>query len=434
MEINFSPNLKQDLVFQYFDDELTTEILYGGGVGGGKSYLLGALLIMKALQYPGIRIGLARNTISDLKKTTVISFFEVAQDWGVSNLFVYNSSSGIIKFKNGSEIILVGLEYQPSDPLYVKLGGHLWTFGVIDELSEVDETGYNIFNTRIGRWKNDHFGIKPICISTCNPAKNWLYSTFYKKSVDGTLEPFKKFIQALPTDNPNLPDSYLLKLSTKSQAEKERLLFGNWDYDSNPTDLMSQESILNIFENIAPPKPNSKKYITADIAFTSDKMVVMLWEDYVVKDIFINPPGNIEDFIKNLAADNKVSNFNIAYDSDGVGQFLKKRLTGSKNINNGGKALKDENYANLKTQLYFKLAEKVNDNSVKVKSEIYKKEIIQELQVVRHQPSTDVGKIKMISKDEVKRLIGRSPDFSDAMAYRMVFEFGATTERTFTFL
>lgn len=212
MEISFEPNIKQDLVFEAFDDKLTTEIVYGGGVGGGKSYMLCSMLIIKALQYPNIRIGLARNELTTLKKTTVVSFFEVAHDWGVSSLFNYNSTAGVIKFNNGSEIVLVELGYKPSDSNYTRLGGHLFTFGVVDEVGEVDQKGYQIFKTRLGRWKNGDFDVKPICISTCNPIKNWLYRDFYRPFVENTLKPHQMFIQALPTDNPFLPDSYLTSL------------------------------------------------------------------------------------------------------------------------------------------------------------------------------------------------------------------------------
>lgn len=31
LTIDFAPNSKQDLVFDYFSDEHTTEVLYGGG-------------------------------------------------------------------------------------------------------------------------------------------------------------------------------------------------------------------------------------------------------------------------------------------------------------------------------------------------------------------------------------------------------------------
>ena len=33
MEITFTPTIKQDKVFDLFEDEDTTEILFGGGVG-----------------------------------------------------------------------------------------------------------------------------------------------------------------------------------------------------------------------------------------------------------------------------------------------------------------------------------------------------------------------------------------------------------------
>jgi hypothetical protein len=433
MEIQFEPNVKQDMVFDLFEDNVTTEIVYGGSAGGGKSYMLCALLIIKALEMPGIRIGLARNELTTLKKTTIVSFFEVANDWGVGELFNYNSTAGTIKFDNGSEIILVELTYKPSDPNYTRLGGHLFTFGVVDEVGEVDQRGYQIFKTRLGRWKNDEFNIKPICISTCNPIKNWLYREFYKPHVDGHLEEHMKFIQALPTDNPYLSSGYLDNLRRLPFIERERLLNGNWEYESSPNDMLTYDEILNVWDN--PIRHSEKnqpkaKYITADIAFTSDKCVLMVWYDFVVVEMMINP-DDIEVALNDMASKHNIPQYQIAYDSDGVGKFLTTKLRNAKAIVNNARAHKGENYKNLKTQLYYKLVEKVKDNSVKFLTDEYKQEIIEELQVVRYKPSTTVGKLEMISKGDVKKMLGRSPDFSDAMAYRMQFEFKNTNMRTF---
>lgn len=433
MEINFQPNVKQDLVFDLFDDETTTEVLYGGGVGGGKSYMICSIILIKALQMPGIRIGLARNELTTLKKTTVVSLFEVASDWGVSELFTYNSTAGIIKFNNGSEIILLELNYKPSDPKYTRLGGHLLTFGVVDEVGEVDEVGYQIFKTRLGRWKNDKFNVKPICISTCNPIKNWLYRRFYVPFIEGTLEPYQAFIQALPQDNPYLPDSYLLSLENLPFHERERLLHGNWEYEGDVTAMLDYPNILNVWDNPILFDQSNKpknKYITADIAFTSDKCVLMVWYDYVIQDIIINP-SDVEATINKLAQEHGVPNYNVVYDSDGVGKFLTTKLRNAKPIVNNSRALNDENYKNLKTQLYYKLCEKIKDNSVKILIEKFKSEIIEELQVIRYKTTPTVGKLEMVDKGEVKKIIGRSPDFSDAMAFRMYFEYKITQARTF---
>jgi hypothetical protein len=109
-------------------------------------------------------------------------------------------------------------------------------------------------------------------------------------------------------------------------------------------------------------------------------------------------------------------------------------LKSAKPIVNNARALREENYENLKTQLYFKMAEAINNGSLKILNTKYQSIIIDELQQVKYKPSERVGKIAMISKGEVKRVLGHSPDFSDAMAYRMIFEIKMGATKTFKFI
>lgn len=437
MEINFTPTLKQDLIFEYFEDEFTTEVLYGGAAAGGKSYGACAFMIIQCLKNSGIRIGLARNELTTLKKTTVVSLFEVINDWGlkIDEHYRYNSTTGEITFTNGSKIVLLELRYLPSDPNYTRLGGQLLTFGVIDEAGEVDEKGKQIFQSRLGRWMNGELLIKPFLLMTCNPSKNFLYRDFFLPSQDNTLPEHKKFITALVMDNPFITDVYVNNLhKALSNSDKERLINGNWDYDDDPNCLMDYETILRIFTDKRPDIEKPKYYISADIAFTSDNAVIMVWEELTLIEIIVNPEGKIEDVIKDKAKEYKVFPQNISYDSDGVGKYLMNYLKSAKPIVNNAKALKDENYENLKTQLYFKLAEVINKGELKVLKTQYMDKIVEELQQVKHRPSDRVGKIGMVQKGDVKRMIGRSPDYSDAMAYRMIFEIKVGTTKTFKFL
>lgn len=422
MTINFEPTPKQFKMLEAFEDANTTELLFGGSAGSSKSYGICALILLKCLQHPGIRIGLARNELTTLKKTTIISLFEVANNWGITDLFNYNSTAGIIKFNNTSEIILQELRYLPSDNQYNRLGGQLFTFGVIDEVGEVDEQGFNVFKSRLGRWKNDELKIKPIVLMTCNPTKGWLYNRFYQPHKTNELKPYQKFIQALPTDNKYLSKDYINNLMTLPTQQRERLLYGNWDYEQSDNQLLNYEQIQDIYKNIPELADNAKKYITADIAFTSDKCVIMVWSDLIITQIYVNPSDNVEDFIIKLAKDNHIPMSNISYDSDGVGQFLKKRLIGAKPIVNNARALYDENFKNLKTQLYYKLVDVIKDNRLKVIDKLHSTEISEELGFIHHKPTSVVGKLEMVDKGEVKRMLGRSPDFSDAMAYRMIWE------------
>lgn len=432
MEITFQPTLKQHQLFEYFDDKETTEVLFGGAASGGKSYGVCCLMIIKCLMYSNIRVGLARNELTTLKRTTVVSLFEVLANWGLKAGvdYDYNQQSGEIKFKNGSKIILIELSFNPSDPLYQRINGQLLTFAVVDEAGEVPEKGKQILQSRLGRWKNKIHNIKPILYMTCNPSKNFLYAQFYKASLDGTMPTYRKYIQALITDNPFMDQSYRENLlKTLSISDKQRLVHGNWDYDSNEDCLIQYSDINNIFVR---EKPTNDKpptfYISADIAFTSDAAVIMIWEDLTVVEIIINPEL-IEETIKNKAKQYGVKPQHIAYDSDGVGKYLMNYLQGSKGIVNNGKPLNGENYENLKAQLYFKLAELINKNEVKIVLYLeLRDKIAEELGVIRNKPSE--GKLGIIPKAEVKRLIGRSPDFSDAMAYRMFFALKNTEFKT----
>jgi len=437
MNIHFSPSIKQDLIFEYFDDNITTEVLYGGAAAGGKSYGSCAFMIIMCLKYPQIRIGLARNELTTLKKTTIVSLFEVMNDWGlkIEEHYRYNSTSGEITFTNGSKIILLELRFLPSDPDYTRLGGQLLTIGVIDEAGEIEEKGKQIYQSRLGRWLNTELNLKPFLLMTCNPSKNFLYRDFYLPSQDDTLPQHKKFISALITDNPFISDTYKENMyNTLSPLDRERLIEGNWNYDSDPSQLIDYETILKIFIDNHSRGDTSKYYISADIAFTSDNSVIMVWEDLTLIEIIVNTPDKIEDVIQQKAKQYGVSPSNISYDSDGVGKYLMNYLKSARPIVNNGKALKGENYENLKTQLYFKLADYINGGKVKVLSTIYNDKIIEELQQVKHKPTDRVGKISMVSKGDVKRTLGRSPDFSDAMAYRMIFEIKTPPTKVYRFI
>jgi hypothetical protein len=83
-----------------------------------------------------------------------------------------------------------------------------------------------------------------------------------------------------------------------------------------------------------------------------------------------------------------------------------------------------ENFSNLKSQCYFKLAEYINQERVFIdcKDITIKESIIQELEQVKQHNMDKDGKRQVLPKDKVKELIGRSPDFSDTLMMRMWWE------------
>jgi hypothetical protein len=117
-----------------------------------------------------------------------------------------------------------------------------------------------------------------------------------------------------------------------------------------------------------------------------------------------------------------VANSNIIVDQDGMGAGLVDYMK-VRGFQNGGKALKG-NFINLKSECYYKLANMVNDNTIYIEAanSTQKEAIIQELEAVKSYKIDSDGKLRILPKDKVKELIGRSPDYSDTLMMRMFFE------------
>jgi phage terminase large subunit len=425
---------KQDNAVYFLKDNQTEELIYGGAAGGGKSALGCLWLIEMCQNYPGSRWLMGRAKLKTLKETTLNTFFENASKLSISDQFNYNQQQGVIYWANGSEILLKDLYLYPSDPEFDQLGSLEITGAFIDEVSQITYKAWQIVKSRI-RYKLIEFNLIPKILGSCNPTKKWVYKEFYKPFKDKTLRKDRVFIQALPTDNPYLPKSYLQSLLGLDETSKQRLYYGNWEFDDDPAKLINYEAILDLWKNEY--VSDGEKFITADIArFGSDKGVIILWTGYRILEIISLDHSSVTETaksIKTLANYHQVTTKNIICDEDGVGGGVVDILS-CKGFINGSKSLKEEGkevqYKNLKTQCYFKLAELVNLGQIyftKDFSDISEK-IIQELEQVKRDKIDQDGKLSLMSKDKVKEAIGRSPDYSDALMMRLWFELGVNFE------
>lgn len=419
-------HLKQAEALSILTDKTTTEFTYGGAAGGAKSWTGCAWLLFMCLGYPGTKWFIGREELKRLRESTLLTFFKVCQKHGVrlGMEFKYNGQDHYIHFKNGSRIDLLDLKYNPSDPLYERYGSVEYTGGWIEEGGEVNIGAYDTLKSRIGRHMNDRYGILRKLFITCNPKKNWLYTVFYKPFKEGKLQPHQRFLQALYGDNPHGEAGYgdALK-SITDPAKKQRLLFGNWEYDDDPMKLMDYDAIQDLWTNSF--VASGERFITADIALQgSDCFVVGVWDGLRLIDMVVlgkSDGREVEDTIRTYASLYQVPRSNIVYDSDGVGSYLQGYLKGAKPFHNGARALHEENYRNLKTQCYYKLAELVNANKVYIQSTEYREQMIQELEQVKRVESND-GKLMIADKETIRDTIGRSPDLTDMLMMRMLFE------------
>jgi phage terminase large subunit len=428
MKLSFDTNgnEKQKQACRYWIDKVTDEIVYGGSKGSGKSFLGCNLIFSDAFTYPETHYFIAREALNDLRKFTIPSIHEVFNSWGITkNYYKYNGQDNLFTLYNGSVVYLLEAKYYPSDPLYERFGSMQMTRGWIEEAGQVSEDARNNLSASIGRWKNDEYGLKGKLLETCNPSKNYLYK-IYKSFRDGNLEDYIKFIQALPTDNKMLDSGYLEHLSrTLSPNQKQRLLYGNWEYDDDPSALCDYEKILDLFTNDF-ENLKGQKYITADIArFGSDKIQIGLWEGWRVTITTFSKQSITDSyaFIEKIRKENNIPLSNVIVDEDGVGGGLVD-LMRCKGFVNGSKALDGENYENLQAQCAFKLAERINQNGMYVQAAEPKvqQDITEELEQLKQKNIDSDGKKGIVGKDVVKSLIGRSPDYRDMLLMRMWFD------------
>jgi len=419
-------NKKQTKAIDYLEDKTTNELIFGGGAGGSKS-VLGCYWILKmCLKYPNTRWVIGRASLKTLKETTLNTMFWVMQQQGVKPKYHYNfnAQSNTMKFFNGSEILFKDLALYPSDPNFDELGSLEITGAFVDECNQIVYKAWQILKSRI-RYLLDEYGLVPKILGTCNPAKNWTYTEFFAPNKRNELKNNKKFIQALIGDNPDISKHYRDNLLTLDKSSKERLLYGNWEYDDDPATLCGFDAINDCFTN--DHVKTGQKYISADLAMQGRDLFVAGSWDGLICTVEISKSKStgkeIETDIKELSIRKSVGHSKIIADSDGLGAFLGSYLQGIKEFHGGATAI-DKQYFNLKSECGFKLAELINKREIKIIcSDEEKIKIIEELGLLKmDKVDADDQRKRIIKKDKMKEILQRSPDYLDMLLMRMYFE------------
>jgi hypothetical protein len=303
----------------------------------------------------------------------------------------------------------------------------------IDEVNQIVHKAWQVVLSRC-RYKLKEFDIKPRVLGSCNPAKNWVYKQFYQPSKKGTLKKGRAFLQALPTDNPHLPPEYLESLLSLDKNSRERLYYGNWEYDNDPAALISYDAIMDYFKP-AHIEPTGTKYMTIDVARKGkDSTVFRVWDGLLVIERFrIAKSGLVEVVNKatQLRIKHNIPLSHIVADEDGVGGGVVDFLR-CKGFVNGSRAMKEmvgneyivPNYQNLRSQCGFKMAQLIETRQAGEMnlSADDQDTVSEEMEQIKQKDIDKDGKIAIIPKDIIKEKIGRSPDEWDSIMMRYFFE------------
>lgn len=465
---------KQYQGYELFLDPEVTTICFGGGAGGAKSTLVCFLAILTSSQYPRIKWGLFRRTMSNMKKTLYPTMREMLNIMGMIPEVDYKDrviSAGYIEFANGSLIEFNELDWRPSDPEMAQIGGREYTYAAIDEAGEIVEKAFDIVQSRIGRCMNKEYQLVPKLICTCNPSSNFLRDRFYQKYEqstsptklegyakweDGTYYDYKTnsyktayscFVRSTAFDNPFLDPNYIPTLMKQPLSERKRLLGGDWNYNSDdnslfPIDLLSkaiaydlpeqeyrstirEEGILSRPTKAQENKfkvPVFKKFIGVDVADKGkDRTVVSLIDNNVLVDQRVLDIGRIdpEAPISRLYAD-KLEQYAINHGF--TKQFAKNIWVEDNGV---GAGLRDmmrtkgwsitayTATAKDRSAYYYQMYTDMDAGEFKIYQGVNNiSELFRELGV--HTYETVNLEPKVARKEDIKKELGRSPDLADS--------------------
>jgi len=257
---------------------------------------------------------------------------------------------------------------------------------------------------------------------------NWGHHFIDKIKDNDEYETFKITVQQAIDEN-IIKQEEIESIKNDPQITENiyRMLYMLEDGDS-PDQLIKNENIDSLFYNTH--VKDGDKYLTCDIALHgSDRFVIVMWDGFIIDKIWtiekIDAKQAVEK-INNIKNEYQIKENNIIFDSDGIGNYLKGYLPRAIPFNNNGSPIKDSShimeYKNLKSQCYFNLADRINRGGIYIKCEVNRHQLYEELKTIKNANIDKDGKLSVLPKDEVKKIIGRSPDIADAIMMREWFE------------
>ena len=435
--ITFQPTTIQDKAWRYLIDKETNVLLYGGAAGSGKSHLSCIYTLLNCFQYPGVVMGMTRARLIDIQKSTLITLHNILKSFQIKEgtHYTYDRKNNVITFWNGSKILIFDSYLYPQDPDFERLSSIEMTGCIIDEASQITKKAFNIIQSRL-RYKHNEYNLIPKLLLSTNPCLNFLKSDIYEPYINGTLDPHIKVVLGRVQDNPHIDQSYIDNLEKLDAPVKSRLLYGDWNYASHDESIFQSDKLVNAFYNSLFLNTNSNKYLTCDVASSGqDKSVITIWNGLELIKIETYSHYTIPQLYSRIT---ELMNYyhiqisNVIIDKTGVGVGLYDLLKGCIGFVANEKP-KSEIYKMLKDELYYKLADYINNDKIKFSITYLKDEIVQELGAhIMYNYDKD-NKTQILPKDKVKASIGRSPDLADAIMMRMYYE-NVPAGFTFTFV
>ena len=404
-------------------------VLLSGGAGSGKTYAALGEILRLATKYPENRIAIIRKNLSDIKKSILVTFERL-----IPNEWFKKTNINEMKYTLYNNTVIQFLDASTErDPRLEKIRGTEFGAVLIDEASQVAPEVFDICKTRL-RWlcKNNIIPQYRIILTTNPEPGTYLESLFLKNQ-----HPDYLMLHSTVDDNPYAPESYKEELRKLPEHLRRKFYSGIWENIIAPDSLIQYDWIKRSYNLEYEP---GIKSLGVDVArYGLDSEVFALMDGNTLIQIFSYPKSSITftaSKIKELIILKNIFPDNVAVDTCGVGggvldilyeQGLKVKevISQAKPINIGKTVFQ---FADLHSQIYWKLSEMLKDGLIHIgiPESKERQNLVQELCSFRYSILKD-KKLYVEHNDEIKKRLGRSPDFADAFANAVYAQIGYST-------
>ncbi len=392
-------------------------LLFGGAMGGGKSWFLCAEAIKNAMMFAGNRLVIVRKELSVARRTILVTFLSICPPEIIKN---YNQSSLTFEFINGS--ILIFMEANISkDPLLNKIKGlEIGWFG-IDEANEVSIEAYRVLKTRM-RWTLPN-GENPRYEGrlTSNPEQSWLIPTFIQST-----NPDEVYIQSLTSDNFDEDSEYYqsLKEAFKDSPNMMRkYLLGDWSMIDTINQLIPSLALAKA-EALITDKASISMGIDPS-RYGNDRTVFIILKNGNIELIETYQETSTNQIVTRaieLMDEYNIRAGNVGIDGVGIGTGTIDNLHAMNykvvELVGGAKPeeiIYDDAFQpfNLRSQMYYELRRDIINGKL---GNITDQTLKLELSAIQYEISAE-RTVRVLGKDAIKKVLGKSPDLADALCY-----------------
>ena len=263
--------------------------------------------------------------------------------------------------------------------------------------------------------------------------------TMFVKSVTFILGKLEENI-ALITSDPN----YVANLAQQGEEQRARDLEGNWNYKSAGDDLIKMEDMERMFTNAYQFGDNVRR-ASCDVAFDrGDNLVLLFWIGMHIQDIYVCRASakDAPELVRMKLREWGVLEQNFVYDLNGVGQTFRPYFPNAIGFNNMGAPIaitKSEEdsirymYTSLKSQCAYMLIKDFREGKISINPALLdlkfsgngysatplRNILMKERKAIRN--AEGERGFAIIKKEFMKRFVGHSPDFIEAVIYREYF-------------